>query len=91
MDNIAELASLYLLFANYLTGLLMSVTSDVSVSLWFALLLAANAAFLLAMLGLAVRSHAPKLVAVCRCCGRGRGLGLQQAESLLGRHDEPFE
>ena len=74
----AELASLYLLVANYLTGLLSSSSlrdqdAGIGIGPWFAALLAANALFVAAMLALGLRTHAPKLLRACvRGCSCGR-------------------
>jgi hypothetical protein len=73
-DNLAELCSLYLLIVNYLTGLLMTLNDNAFVSPWLALLLTANAAFLVGMCLLVVRALAPKLFAGKRCRGCVRWL-----------------
>lgn len=43
------------------------------------LLLALNALFLVAMLGMVARTHGPKLLRRCACCKRDDGLGLQHS------------
>jgi hypothetical protein len=85
-DNALELASLYLLIVNFLTGLLISVTHTGGVTGWVALLLVANGAFMLAALVLGL---APRLAACCRKrgslnsssgSGGGRGAGGGRAQ-----------